>query len=154
MGRCGWINSKHLSTQLAVNPSPISSQTSCTFRHMNPLWHTGLQHVHLRYSCNLAFDYGLHCDIRNKTSMLCNSNLWNLMHKKTAGNYSKHNFQDMSLSAPSLQKYLMRHKYCSLCECTLPLNAVAPFGMSSPAGREGSLSRPQQDAKFQYASTI
>ena len=43
---------------------------------------------------------------------------------------------------------------CSLCECTLPLNAVTPFGISSPAVREGTISRPQQDAKFQYASTI
>ena len=43
---------------------------------------------------------------------------------------------------------------CSLCECTLPLNAVTPFGISSPAVHEGTISRPQQGAKFQYASTI
>ena len=150
MGRFGWIKSKHLSTQLAVNPSPISSQTSCTFRHMNPLWHTGVQHVHLRYDCNLAFDYWLHCDIRNKTSMLCNSNLWNSMHKKTAGNYFKHNLQDMLLSAPWLQTYLMCRKYLFIKRLYASVERGHTFRyiipswtrryiISSPAGREVSV---------------
>ena len=122
---------------------------------MNPLWHTGVQHVHLRYNCNLAFQIWITLRYSEENVNAVQLEFVDFHTYETAGKiYSQHILQDMSLRAHSLQKYLMRRKYCSLCECTLPLNAVTPFGISSPAGREGTLSRPQQDAKFQYASTI
>ena len=95
----------------------------------------------------LAFDYELQCDYSEITSMLCNSNLMDLMHKRIAGKLFKHNLQDMLLSAPWLQIYLMCRKHLFIMRMyasverghtfryTIP-SCTRMYRNSSPAGRE------------------
>ena len=108
----------------------------------------------------LAFDYWITLRYLEITSMLCNSNLMDSMHKRIAGKLFKHNLQVMLLSAPWLQIYLMCRKYLFIMRLyasverghtfryTIP-SCTRMYHNSSPAGREVPICIHHINASYQ-----